>query len=187
MPRYKPFAERFWDKVQKTDGCWIWTGKKNWLGYGTVYIGPHHFRAAHRVAYELAGKGIIPQELKCLHKCDNPPCCNPEHLFIGTQQDNMDDMMSKKRHFHHKNPEQERINGTKSLAGALQKRIRHEIMFGEEHPNAKLTAEKVRMIRSLREQGMKYKDIKKIVGVGTSTIGRVLTKETSGGGWVHII
>lgn len=88
-------------KVQKCDnGCWIWTAsvhRKNG-GYGQIQLGRRGegVAKAHRVSYELHC-GPIPDELMVLHRCDNRRCVNPEHLFLGTAQDNTDDMIQKKR------------------------------------------------------------------------------------------
>ena len=89
---------RFWSKVQKTDGCWLWTGSRNrtWA-YGRFRSGPGRRSVlAHRFAWELV-HGPIPGGLFVCHHCDNPSCVNPEHLFLGTHTDNMRDMVNKGR------------------------------------------------------------------------------------------
>jgi len=86
---------RFWAKVDKTDGCWIWIGAKNATGYGLIRFKRKSYRA-HRVSYEFAN-GEIPDGLYICHKCDNPSCVNPEHLFTGTATDNAIDMTNKGR------------------------------------------------------------------------------------------
>jgi hypothetical protein len=87
----------FWKKVdvQGPDDCWPWLGCKNLKGYGNFRIGKLRYKA-HRVAWELT-YGPIPECLCCCHHCDNPACVNPKHLFLGTDQDNMDDMEVKGR------------------------------------------------------------------------------------------
>lgn len=88
--------DRFWDKVVKSDGCWEWQGATYHFGYGAVRVkGKNHH--AHRVSWELT-HGAIPDGQKVLHRCDNPPCVRPDHLFLGTDADNHADMMQKKRH-----------------------------------------------------------------------------------------
>lgn len=77
------------------DECWEWSGHRDKNGYGQLTVGDRVW-AAHRLAWSLA-RGPIPSGLCVLHRCDNPPCCNVEHLFLGTHQDNMDDMAAKGR------------------------------------------------------------------------------------------
>lgn len=91
------FEVRFWRKVEKSSGCWEWTGTLEKNGYGRVRTSnPRRQVFVHRASWELA-HGPIPEGLFVLHKCDNPKCVNPVHLFLGTQQDNIDDMRQKGR------------------------------------------------------------------------------------------
>jgi len=87
----------FWNHVDKsnTDGCWPWQLAVGECGYGNVNINGWYTRA-HRVAYAFANGGIPPGKV-VRHTCDNPPCCNPAHLFTGTQATNMQDAVSKGR------------------------------------------------------------------------------------------
>lgn len=88
----------FWPKVASSgdpDACWPWTGGVNRDGYGNAWAGGRCWKA-HRIAWTLAN-GAIPSGLQVLHHCDNPPCCNPAHLFLGTHADNMADMVRKGR------------------------------------------------------------------------------------------
>lgn len=97
-PKPKTIEERFWPKVNKTKGCWLWTASTA-AGYGTIGSeGGIKGRQlnAHRVSYELA-YGKFAQSLYVLHRCDVKLCVNPEHLFLGTPQDNVDDMIAKGR------------------------------------------------------------------------------------------
>lgn len=123
----------FWKRVDKENGpvhpvhgkCWIWVGC---LYKGSGY-GQFRNMRAHRFSYSMCC-GVVPDGLFVLHKCDNPPCVNPSHLFIGTPLDNMTDKMVKGRW----------DGGTKSPCN------------GEENGRAKLTQEDVDEIRSLAEK-----------------------------------
>lgn len=108
---------RFWSKVdiRGPDDCWVWKAGRFDSGYGVFTIKRRNVRA-HRFAYEIANG---PTDLCVLHKCDNPPCCNPAHLWEGTELENVHDRDRKGRN-----------------------------CKGEDHPNAKLTPSAVRMIRS---------------------------------------
>ena len=108
--------------------CEIFRGSKLPAGYGTLCRpGERRSRYAHREAYEKA-HGPIPKGMFVLHRCDNPPCINPTHLFLGTAKDNSDDSHAKGR------------------------AIRPPVMYGEENPRAKLTESAVRKIRAAAAQ-----------------------------------
>lgn len=85
----------FWEKVSKTEGCWLWTGAKRWDGYGR-FNPCFKQMTAHRYSWELVN-GPLPEGMHVLHRCDNPPCVNPAHLFIGTIKDNATDKAQKGR------------------------------------------------------------------------------------------
>ena len=87
---------RFWEKVNKTDGCWEWTAFRNRNGYGRFQFADGHPVNAHRFAYEIT-YGPVSLNLFVCHKCDNPTCCRPDHLFLGTPKDNMADCVAKGR------------------------------------------------------------------------------------------
>ena len=92
----KTLEERFWEKVCKGPECWEWTGATSGrLPYGHIYRNGREQRA-HRVSWEI-NRGQIPLGLSVLHRCDNPGCVRPDHLFIGTQSDNLKDAVSKGR------------------------------------------------------------------------------------------
>ncbi len=101
---------RFWSKVEKSEGCWIWTSGKFDDGYGKFTIKGVKTWRAHRLAWFIEF-GVISENLCVLHKCDNPPCCRPSHLFTGTNLENTQDASSKGRlshgdsHWTHKSPE----------------------------------------------------------------------------------
>lgn len=94
--RRRPLNVRFWSKVCKTDYCWLWTAGKNKQGYGSISNESGIQVAAPRVSWALH-YGEISVGLSVLHKCDNPACVNPEHLFLGTQKDNNIDCYKKGR------------------------------------------------------------------------------------------
>jgi hypothetical protein len=115
---------RFWSKVDKTGSCWLYRGAVNTTGYGMfIYRGKKN-TVAHRLAWRLL-KGPIPAGKLVLHRCDTPRCCNPDHLFLGTDADNSADMYAKGR---------DRSRGEKNI-------------------HARLTASIVREIRNLRLVG----------------------------------
>jgi hypothetical protein len=93
-------SERFWRHVDRRgpDECWPWLAARNELGYGVFWVcAPRRFSVlAHHMAWELTNGPIPPGKLIC-HRCDNPPCCNPRHGFVGVHTDNMADMKRKGR------------------------------------------------------------------------------------------
>jgi len=88
--------ERFWSKVDKSGGCWLWRASRFLsTGYGRIHVNGRSC-GAHRIAWELTF-GTIPEGLFVCHRCDNKTCCNPAHLFLGTADDNMQDKTNKGR------------------------------------------------------------------------------------------
>jgi hypothetical protein len=83
----KSLPERFWEKVEKTDTCWNWTGQRNELGYGLMWLNGKGGYRAHRMAYELS-IGPIPEGMVIDHRCHNASCVNPAHLRACTQKQN---------------------------------------------------------------------------------------------------
>lgn len=121
--------DRFWPKVLIGDTCWPWTGSKLPTGYGTFGVKRKPI-GAHRVSWMLShGDASLPS-LSVLHKCDNPSCVRPSHLFLGTHQDNMNDMKRKGR----------------SSAG--KPRPHAKVRRGDDSPFAKLTWAKVTSMRA---------------------------------------
>lgn len=99
--------KRFLDRVNKSDsGCWNWTGAVNHFGYGKLHLGKKRWVMAHRYSYEMV-HGPLPTDTDhrrgavgtcVLHRCDNPRCVNPDHLYTGTVTENNADKLRKKRH-----------------------------------------------------------------------------------------
>ncbi len=138
MSSNKPIAQRFWEKVAKTDSCWEWQSIINAYGYGVFCNGPHGTKRrfmAHRVAYELE-YGAYDQTLYVCHKCDNRKCVRPDHLFLGTQTDNMKDCAKKGRvmnqgflSFAIISPSGERIEGTNLTKFCRDNQLGRPAMF----------------------------------------------------------
>lgn len=95
-PTVPPMPWHFWNKVAIGDGCWEWQANRVGGKYGQ-FIRDGIPRQAHRVAWEITF-GPIPEGILVCHHCDNPPCCRPDHLFLGTNKDNSQDMVGKGRH-----------------------------------------------------------------------------------------
>jgi len=149
----KTIEERFMEKFIKTapDNCWEWNSSKNSNGYGVLEINRKPIKA-HRIAWEFA-YGPIPAGIDVCHRCDNPACVNPQHLFLGTHRDNMRDMAIKGR----------------AHGGGL---------IGERNGFSKLTWTKVEEIRRLRIDGLSEPKLAAIFGVHHSTIHYVLTGQS---------
>ncbi len=113
-------AERFWVKVNRrgSDDCWLWTAGSSRHGYGVFRRTKERdgMDLAHRVSWTIAN-GEIPDGMSVLHHCDVKRCCNPAHLFLGTQADNMADMSSKGRHVGGRRLSWEDVADIRSLAG----------------------------------------------------------------------
>ena len=137
--------ERFEAKFTKSDGCWEWEAGKFQGGYGSIKIAGRQHQA-HRVAYQLY-VGEIPEGMCVCHRCDNPSCVNPAHLFLGTKSDNMRDCENKGRRAH---------------------------PSGEKHGRSKLTEEQVIEIRARRSEGARNIDLAKEFGVSRPTISHIV-------------
>ena len=180
---------RFWAKTRRNEatGCLEWTAARHPSGYGTFSIGGRRTsggspRAAHRVAWVIAN-GAIPDGLCVCHRCDNPPCVDPAHLFLGTLGDNYADMAAKGREARgdrlgtHTHPES-RPTGSAHWA----RRIPERTARGERQGFAKLTEQAVREMRSLRAQGMTLADLARRYGVSPRATRAAVTRET----WAHV-
>ena len=138
---------RFWDKVCVTPDCWLWTGHVSSEGYGRFYLGRKTRIAAHRLSYEIV-HGAAPSTLVVCHVCDNRPCVNPQHLFLGTQADNVEDCVRKGRHGSVLKPW--RVP-TGDRNGA---RTHPETRQGENNAKSRLTEVQVIEIRRLGSEGV---------------------------------
>jgi hypothetical protein len=135
--------ERFWSKVEKTGSCWVWTAGRDWDGYGNFWLHGANTRA-HRYSWSLHN-GEIPIGLCVLHRCDNPSCVNPSHLFLGTSADNSRDRDLKGRTARH-----------------------------ERHGSAKLKPRDIEYIRFFRSLGLEHKTIADMFFVCQATVSHIL-------------
>lgn len=141
-------AERFWSKVEKTDGCWLWTGVIDKYGYGAITV--HNVsKKAHRIAWELTN-GPIPPGLCVLHSCiASRSCVALKHLRLGTHAENAVDREAQGR---------------------------HSDSSGEKNGQAKLTASEVREIRDLRASGaLTGREVARLYGVTPSEVSHIFT------------
>lgn len=174
----KMSLEKLLEKVNKTESCWVWTGQTVGRGYGKVGFRGKTARA-HRVIWELL-YGPIPENLFVCHKCDNPPCVNPEHLFLGNSKDNVQDMVKKGRNAKGKSngrvlhPEKYPI-GDNHYSRTEPERLAR----GEKHGMSKLTQEKVKKIREEFSQNVSMKTLANQFGVTKQTVWRIVREK----GW----
>ena len=119
MKENERVAKRFEKYFRRGDGCWEWVGPRFASGYGAFHSPglPRRTLRAHRVAWELF-RCPIPDGLYVLHRCDNPPCVNPDHLFLGSMGDNNRDCVAKGRH---RTRRGEDVSGSKLTNGVVQK------------------------------------------------------------------
>jgi hypothetical protein len=162
--------QRFWQKVKKASGCWLWLASKRAKGYGAFAYhrgGVLVQDRAHRYSWELHN-GPIPDGLCVLHNCptgDNPACVNPAHLFLGTKAANNADMVSKGRH----------VPGGTYTSGRYKR--------GEKHHAARLSADDVRAIRCARLAGYSFGSISNRYGIAVGHIFRIVTRKA----WKHVL
>lgn len=168
-------AEDFWKRVARAgeDDCWPWQGAANEREYGRVRYHGKEWKA-HRLAWKLTFGD--PGDLDVCHTCDNPPCCNPRHLFLGTAQDNADDMVSKGRHPRNR-------SGYLPSGDGHHSRLRPEVVArGERNGAAVLTEADVREIRRRRAAGETLRSIARGFAVARGTITFIVRRKT----WRHV-
>lgn len=157
----KDQIESFWSKVDigsNPKDCWNWTGAKKPAGYGNVRVNKKYL-LSHRVAFEIVN-GEFPSKFKVCHICDNPSCCNPNHLMLGTTKSNAADMLIKGR-------EKNRMIASR----------------GEVNGNSKLTAKKVKAIReAYKNREMNQGQLASKYGVTQAAIGYIVRNKT----WRHV-
>jgi hypothetical protein len=148
-----PLADRFWSHVAKSDGCWLWTAALNGrAGYGKSYVAGHYI-GAHRIAWALTYGPILPGR-DILHRCDNPPCVRPDHLFLGDALVNARDRISKGR------------------PGSPGPKVSSR---GEGRWSAKLTSEQVAELRlRYTAGGITQRELAAEYGVGQVQISRIV-------------
>jgi hypothetical protein len=160
---------RFWAKVHKADGCWLWTASKRNKGYGAFSYTLDNKMIqdrAHRFSYRLH-VGEIPPGLFVLHHCDTPACVNPAHLFLGTNQDNVLDMHAKGRNVR---------PGSKCGDNNQWQR-------GEAHHAAKFTEQQIREIRArYAAGGVSYSQLAREYEVRMSAIAKIVLRMR----WAHV-
>lgn len=188
-------AERFWRRVNKTEGCWLWEGP-NTGRYGYIVVNGHGM-TAHRRAWILEN-GPIPDGLLACHHCDTPLCVRPDHLFLGTPADNARDMMVKGRassgdaHYSRREPWRLARGDQNGARQHPETRARGEshgsrttpeaIPRGEESGQAKLTTQDVLAIRAAATTGEHLPTIAARFGVTKENVYYIVKRVT----WKHI-
>lgn len=172
----RDFAERFWQQVQRGEPaeCWPWIGNRNKTGYGRIGYGSTKVLLAHRTAYELT-KGPIPPGLFVCHACDNPPCCNPDHLDVGTNRDNMRQAVDRQR------TASGNRNGAHTRQDRHSSRLYPGLRRGERNGISKLTERDVLWLRSLPAKP-NISEVSRQLGVSRATARRAMRGQT----WAHV-
>jgi hypothetical protein len=182
---------RFWSKVNKNgptqphmdSPCWEWTGAHNYQGYGRFGVDGIN-NHAHRVSFML--RGAIPSGLCVLHRCDNPPCVRPDHLWLGTRADNIADMDAKGRRVFHSGPAHANFGKpVKTPAfGDKNGSRRHpeRLPRGSSHWHARVSEADVMSIRACASAGEPLPELSVRFCVNYQTIWSIVRRRT----WRHI-
>ena len=159
--------ERLYKRRMETpSGCWEWIGARTTAGYGELVV-DGKVNYTHRLSWELHN-GPIPAELFVLHRCDNPPCFRPDHLFLGTHQINIADKMTKGRHRHG------HLYGDDHPA---RKHPETFLKYGEDHHNARITWAIVREIRASYATSETKASIAKRLGLNRGTVYKIVNQQ----------
>lgn len=190
---------RFWSYVDKSGpvpahrpelgSCWMWTGSKNWKGYGqfsageTTVSGRSRSSRAHRVSWVMHHGDV--GDLWVLHACDTPACVRPDHLFIGTATDNYRDMERKGRAMRRQftSDDYAKSAANCSRGDGHYSRLRPDLMpRGESHGCARMTVEAVRDIRARRAAGESREEIGARYGIHAASVSAIALRRT----WRHV-
>jgi hypothetical protein len=180
-------VELFWQKARITgpDDCWEWTACKNNKGYGKFGVG-RKLIIASRVALHLATGMPLSTKLHALHKCDNPGCVNPNHLWWGTHQENLQDASAKGRCAMQSPDDLRRAKYIGDLNPMRKypelREAQSKRQQGEKSHRAKLTEDQVREIINLRKSGQTQRWIADLFGVTREAVARI----DQGRNWSHL-
>lgn len=173
---YSPITRVLFNHVRVTDdGCWEWAGTRR-KGYGRLSIAGRNY-SIHRLIYEDV-VGPIPAGQIVMHRCDNPPCCRPDHLKAGTQAENLADMRKKGRA--NRAPAEPKPIRAPRLPAKKKEPVGQAL--GSRHGNSKLSEDAVREIRTSVEAGVSQADLARKYGVHQSQISRALNGKL----WAHV-
>lgn len=153
------FLSRYWSRVRRDVECWEWQGAKTKAGYGQIGYGSRLVLYTHRVAYELM-HGPVPVGRSVLHRCDNPPCCRPDHLYAGTQAENVADA-ARQGHM--------RRNISRDRLRAMSDKAR----VSNPGRKPRLTPAQVHVVHQRLNDGVRQATIAQEFGVGQATISNI--------------